>query len=72
MRSERVTRIRAGDIEIEVSASAFASPQETPLQRDTDRCECGHSLAVLHNETGCLRGCDADTCAKTGTEYAHA
>lgn len=36
--------------------------------RDTakeDTCSCGHSIAVEHNEFGCLQGCSVSLCAST-------
>lgn len=35
---------------------------------DPDRCPCGHSISVEHNDLGCLLGCSNSLCASATTE----
>lgn len=66
---KRVLRVQMPDTtEVELHASAFApAPSidrlETASTDTTDRCGCGHSLHVEHNQMGCLLGCSNSLCA---------
>lgn len=68
MRALGVSRLRDGELEIELWQSA-APPTEGPhVPKDfgkADTCRCGHEDAA-HNADGlCLLGCDANKCADT-------
>ena len=76
MRKHRILRIRSSSLELELHSSAFAqaeaaAPTEWPAP-DPDLCECTHSITERHNETGCLEGCPAELCARTGAIEAQA
>lgn len=65
---KRVIRVVMPDTtEVELHSSAFAAPagieRMDPATDTTDRCVCGHSLHVEHNEMGCLLGCANSLCA---------
>jgi hypothetical protein len=36
--------------------------------QDPDVCACSHSIAVEHNQTGCLIGCSIDDCCPSTKE----
>ena len=59
----RAARVTCGAIVVEMHPSAFIVPDVRPAADDRDKCACGHSLAVEHRESGCLRGCSEETCA---------
>lgn len=66
---KRVLRVQMPDTtEVELHPSAFAAPASIergdPSTTDsTDRCRCGHSFAIEHNQMGCLLGCSNSLCA---------
>lgn len=64
MARAHVQRLVVGDITIEMHPSAFTqTPTSPPTEHpDADICKCGHSIAIEHNEAGCLKGCALDQC----------
>lgn len=58
------------EVELELHPSAFAVPApvnhpEPAPPPNGDRCACNHSIAVEHNDMGCLQGCPTEQCART-------
>lgn len=67
---KKILRAKVGDVEAELHPSAFGAPApvnhpEPQTAPDADRCACSHSIAIEHNEMGCLRGCPTEQCART-------
>lgn len=70
MKRERVAFARVGDVEAELHASAFAPAAALPEVQsvpgpEEGACACTHHI-ISHGEAGCLHGCDAAVCARTG------
>ncbi len=72
MLSRRVVRLRTGDVEIELHASAFAAaaplPDAVPAPSalsapEGDVCVCGHSWGIEHVPSGCIHGCSLELCS---------
>jgi hypothetical protein len=79
MTKRRITRIKVGEVEIEMSPDAWKeeiAPAEPPPQATPavtvkemlvgvqgELCACGHDLDTEHTDAGCLHGCADELCS---------